>query len=405
MNSTLRYSLIAFTILSTFLSCKKDNQDPPATQEIPVAALFSLTGNWSDLGIASKAATEIAVEEINADFISRGLPYRFKLNIFDTKLDPAIALSSLNSVVAGRGRLVVGPQSSSEVAAIRQLADSIGMLVVSQGSTASTLSIANDAIFRYCPGDQIEGAAMANTIYNSGKRALITVARDDAGNLGLQTSTGGNFQSLGGAVVSAGSYAVNETDFTAILSSIRNQLLSWATLYTPSQTAVYLASFDEAIQLFHQAAGDSVLAGVSWYGGDGFIKDAQILVDTTAAGFAFRTSFFSPEFGLPASSQPVWQYLVDQIVQRSGVSPDAFALSAYDVLKVMAKTVVANAGIPSSPTTLQSSFFDQSNQYVGATGVLILNAAGDRANGSFDYWGLAQRNDGTYYWTKVGQSQ
>ncbi|MFM2207638.1 MAG: hypothetical protein RL213_1613 [Bacteroidota bacterium] len=405
MKQVIRYSLFALTILSSFLSCKKDNDDSTVEQEIPVTALYSLTGNWSELGVASKAASEIAVEEINADFMSRGLPYRFTLNVIDTKLDPSIALSSMSSIIAANSRLIIGPQSSAEVAAIRATADSLGLLVVSQGSTASSLSIANDAVFRYCPGDQIEGAAVSSTMYTSGKRAIVTVARNDAGNLGLQTSVGSHFQSLGGVVASAGSYAATETDFTAVLSMIRNQLVVWSSVYPSSQTAVYLASFDEAIQLFHQAAGDPVLEGVSWYGGDGFIKDAQLITDTTASGFAFRTSFFSPEFGLPVSSQPVWQALVDKIVLRSGVSPDAFALAAYDALKVMAKTVAANGGVPASGATLQTSFFNQSNQYVGATGAVMLNAAGDRASGSFDYWGISQRSDGTYYWTKVGQSQ
>lgn len=403
MKSALRSALVASLIVFLF-SCKKDNDGTSAEQQIPVTALLSLTGDWSNLGIASKAAAEIAVEEINADFESRGLPYRFTLNVCDTKLNPSLALSCLSSAVANNHRLILGPQSSAEVAAIKQVADSCGLLVVSQGSTASTLSIANDAVFRYCPGDQIEGAAITNTMYSSGKRAIVTVARNDAGNLGLQSSVGTHFQSLGGTVVSAGSYATNDTDFTAILGTVRNQIVSFSSTYTTSQIGVYLASFDEAIRIFHQAAGDPVLAGVNWYGGDGFIKDGNLINDTAAAGFAVATAFFSPEFGLPVTAQAVWQPLVTRIISRCGQQPDAFAIAAYDALKVMAKTVAANNGIPAAGATLQSSFFSQSNQYDGATGMVMLNAAGDRASGSFDYWGLTYSN-GSYSWLKVGQSQ
>ena len=46
-------------------------------------------------------------------------------------------------------KLIIGPQSSSELAAIMDAANQRGVLVVSQGSTASSLGIPNDMIFRF----------------------------------------------------------------------------------------------------------------------------------------------------------------------------------------------------------------------------------------------------------------
>ncbi|MEY4595446.1 MAG: hypothetical protein RIQ47_1856 [Bacteroidota bacterium] len=384
-------------------SCKKDAENTTSTVPIKVGALLSLTGNWSDLGTTSKSALEIAVEEINADFVVKGLPYRFSLSTYDTQLDPVIAASNLTTAASSGCRLFIGPQSSAEVAAVKAIADSLGLLVVSQGSTASTLAISNDAIFRYCPGDQIEGTAIANTAYIAGKRAIVTLARNDAGNLGLQNSVTAHFQTLGGAVVSAGNYAVNETDFTSALNVVRNEISTLKSTYTAAQIGVYLASFDEAVQLFNQAAGDTVLSGVNWYGGDGFIKNTNLLNDTAAASFVLATQFFSPEFGLPNYAQSIWQPLITKVLNRCGQTPDAFALAAYDAIKVMAKTIEANNGLPATGTTLQSSFYTLSNQYSGATGTVMLNSAGDRATGSFNYWGLIY-NNGVYSWTMVGQS-
>lgn len=402
----MKHQLIILLLLVglSLAGCKKENDDSVPVQTIPICGLLSLTGDWSSLGITSKAALEIAVEEVNADFAANNLPYRFTLSIYDTKLDPALALSGLTGFASGNYRLVIGPQSSAELATVKSLADSLGLLVVSQGSTASTLSIANDAVFRYCPGDQIEGTAMANTMFSSGKQAIVTLARNDAGNLGLQASVTSHFQTLGGTVVSAGNYAANETDFTTALNAVRTQVVNWSSTYSPSQIGVYLASFDEAVQLFNQAAGDPVLSGVNWYGGDGFIKNATLISDTVAASFAYATNFFSPEFGLPASAQAVWQPLKSGIVSRCGLQPDAFALAAYDALKVIAELVETNNGVPADGSALHSSFFSLSNQHSGATGTVMLNNAGDRANGSFDYWGLDYSN-GVYSWVLVGQSQ
>lgn len=404
MLSLKSWSAFVLVLALTFFGCRKDHEETCKIETIKVAALLSKTGEWSNLGISSEAALEIGVSQINQDFESRGLPYRFELSVFDTELTPSIALQNMEYLASNNFRLVIGPQSSSEMAAVKSIADSLGILVVSQGSTASSLSIANDALFRYVPGDQIEGAAMANTMITAGKQALVTLARNDVGNVGLQNSLNTNFSNLGGTVVSAGTYDPLATDYSVSLAAVKNQIIQYSASYSNMQIAVYLASFDEAVALFNQASGDPVLSSVNWYGGDGFIKNQALLNDPLAAQFAFATSFFSPEFGLPASAQNIWSPLLTSIFNACGQDADAFTLSAYDAIKVMAKVIEQNSGIPATGSSLFNSFMTLSNSHVGATGSIALNANGDRANGSFNYWGLAFAN-GVYTWDLVGQSE
>jgi len=404
MLSLKSWSAFVLVLSLTFFGCRKDHEGTCKIETIKVAALLSKTGEWSNLGISSEAALEIGVLQINQDFESRGLPYRFELSVFDTELTPSIALQKMEYLASNNFRLVIGPQSSSEMAAVKPIADSLGILVVSQGSTASSLSIANDALYRYVPGDQIEGAAMANTMITAGKQALVTLARNDVGNVGLQNSLNTNFSNLGGTFVSAGTYDPLTTDFSVSLAAVKNQILQYSASYSNTQIAVYLASFDEAVALFNQASGDPILSSVMWYGGDGFIKNQALLNDPIAAQFAFATSFFSPEFGLPASAQNIWSPLLTSIFNACGQDADAFTLSAYDAIKVMAKVIEQNSGIPATGSSLFDSFMTLSNSHVGATGSIALNANGDRANGSFNYWGLAFAN-GVYTWNLVGQSE
>ena len=404
MLSLKSWSAFVLVLSLTFFGCRKDHEETCKIETIKVAALLSKTGEWSNLGISSEAALEIGVSQINQDFESRGLPYRFELSVFDTELTPSIALQNMEYLASNNFRLVIGPQSSSEMAAVKSIADSLGILVVSQGSTASSLSIANDALFRYVPGDQIEGAAMANTMITAGKQALVTLARNDVGNVGLQNSLNTNFSNLGGTVVSAGTYDPLATDYSVSLAAVKNQIIQYSASYSNTQIAVYLASFDEAVALFNQASGDPVLSSVNWYGGDGFIKNQALLNDPLAAQFAFATTFFSPEFGLPASAQNIWSPLLTSIFNTCGQDADAFTLSAYDAIKVMAKVIEQNSGIPATGSSLFNSFMTLSNSHVGATGSIALNANGDRANGSFNYWGLAFAN-GVYTWDLVGQSE
>ncbi|MFN5092625.1 MAG: ABC transporter substrate-binding protein [Bacteroidota bacterium] len=405
-------AVVIFLSLSLFWAgCRKDHHDHDDDQHtcenialVKVAALVSETGDWSNLGLSSESAIEIAIEEINADFESRDLPYRFELTVFDTQLNPVLAASSMQNLADAGFKIVIGPQSSAEVGAVKALADSLGILVVSQGSTASSLAIADDFVFRYVPGDQIEGAAMANTMYTSGKQAIVTLARNDAGNLGLQNAVTTFFTNAGGIAVSAGNYDPTATDFSATLTAVRNEIQNFNATYPLTSIGVYLASFDEAVALFNQAATDPVLASVHWYGGDGFIRNEALLADPLASQFAVNTQFFSPEFGLPSSSETTWAPLLADVYARSGVVGDAYTLTAYDAMKVIAKMIENNQGIPTSNSTFKTEFFNLSNSHSGATGVISLNAAGDRSNGSFDYWGVEVIN-GVYGWVYVGSSE
>jgi len=395
--------LIAVLLLAVVVAgCKKGEEQNFTT--VNVGAMLSLTGNWSTLGIPSKAAIEIAVEEINADFEARGVPFRFSASVYDTKLDTALAKTYMNNALNAGMRLIIGPQSSAEVGAIKSIADGGKMLVVSQGSTASSLAIANDNIYRYCPGDIIEGGAVSSSIYDEGIRGLVVVSRDDAGNIGLQNSVKTAFDAKASTSVEyITPYATTTTDYTALLNDIKSRITTLSAIYGDTAVGVYLASFDEAVDIFNQANGDAILQSVNWYGGDGFIKSNAILSSTAACDFAIATSYYAPEFGLPISAQSKWQPLTAAILSRCSQQPDAYAIAAYDVMWVLARTVEANGGIPEDAANLRNSFVAQTSQFNGATGPITLNANGDRGNGSFDYWGL-QKVNGVYSWKFVKKS-
>jgi branched-chain amino acid transport system substrate-binding protein len=402
---TIRKILVIFfmTVL-LFSSCKKDEPIKDNFTTIKVAGLFSKTGDLSYLGNSSEAAINIAIVQINNDFQERQIPYRFALTVFDTKIDPVLAVSAMRTLAADGYKLVIGPQTSAELLAIKPIADSLGILVVSPSSTASSLSIPDDMVFRYAPGEQITGRAMANTLKKQGKKALIAISRNDAGSLGLNTAITSNFVGLGGSTVSAGNFAGTDLDFSVVLAEVKKQILQYAATYSKSEIAVLSTSFDETTLLFHQAAKDSVLSSVNWLGGVGFFKNKNLLKDTLASQFAVTTQFFSPGFTLPASNQSVWAPLLSQIFNSTNIQGDALTLSAYDVMKVFGSMIETGKGLPNTPTALRSSFAAASNAHIGTTGIIMLNANGDRANGVFDYYGL-KKTAGIFDWYFVGQSE
>ncbi|MFM2226819.1 MAG: hypothetical protein RL664_162 [Bacteroidota bacterium] len=399
-----KYFLLITVGILLFGGCRKNEIDNCNIRVIKVAGLFSETGELSYLGITSEAAIQIAIDDINEDFKKRNINYRFEFTAYDTQLDPAQAAQAISTIAASEFKLIIGPQTSSELQAIKPLADSLGILVVSPTSTSASLAIPNDMIFRFSPGQAIVGRAMSQSYLNQGKQALVLISRNDAGSLGLQNAVATHFSNSGGVVVNAGVFNGTDTDFSTVLAEVKNQIINYQATFNINQIAVLTTSFDETIPLFNQASSDNVLSSVQWYGGIGFFKNSNLLNEPLASQFAVNTQFYSPGFSLPSSQQNLWQPLLNSIYGTTGVQGDALTLCAYDAMKSFGNLVESYGGLPSDASDLQSWFYNASNLYSGATGVIELNANGDRANGTFDFWGL-QNNNGTYEWVFVGQSE
>ena len=156
--------------------------------------------------------------------------------------------------------------------------------MVSQGSAASSLAIPNHTIFRYWSSDGVKGAAISNTMYTSGKRMVITLACNDAGNIGLQNSVGSVFSSLGGQTDAITPYATNLSNYSSLLAGLKARILQYNTNMGANEVAGCLASFDECVDIFRQVSADPVFSTVKWYGGDGVVQSAALLADTTAYG-------------------------------------------------------------------------------------------------------------------------
>ena len=109
--------------------------------DLTIGALLSLTGDWSTLGITSKALLEIVVAEMNASLEATQSSGRVSLRVEDTKLEPERAVSGFKALTGAGASLIIGPQSSAECRAILPLLDAQGTIAISQGSTAGSLSL------------------------------------------------------------------------------------------------------------------------------------------------------------------------------------------------------------------------------------------------------------------------
>jgi branched-chain amino acid transport system substrate-binding protein len=373
--------------------------DPVASndEQVAIGGIFSLTGNWMSLGVTSKAAMELAVEDANRYAAGRGITFR--ADVRDTKLDPALALAALDSLRAAGVQLVIGPQSSAELAAIKPYVDANPLIVVSQSSTAGSLALNGDRIFRFTAADSLEGVASAALMWADGIRTVVPVWRGDAGNQGLHTATRAAFTARGGTVAAGLGYGASTTAFTATVASIGTAVRAALATRPASEVAVYLAGFDEIADIFAAAAADSVLASVRWYGADGIAQSGALTARPAAVAFAETVGFPSALFGLDFTAKQKWQPVATRIQARAGSAPDAFALAVYDATWVAALAYLASPR-DVEVDSLASRFVQTAATYHGTTGWTVLNDAGDRQFADFDFWAIRPSAAG-HAWTRV----
>jgi branched-chain amino acid transport system substrate-binding protein len=405
--STYR-GLQRFTRLSALLviglasaGCDHDTTSPAGGGTIVIGGLFSLTGNWATLGVTSKAAMELGIEDVNQYVAGGKTGLNFTASIQDTKLDPATALTTVTAMKAAGVEVVIGPQSSAEVAAIRSFVDANDVVVISQSSTAGTLAIPNDNIFRLTPSDTLEAVALVGLMKADGVTTVIPFWRNDPGNVGLQVATRALFSAPG--TVKAGlEYSATQQDFSAPLATLKAQVqAAIAEQGGTAGVAVAHAGFDEVVDIFKLASADPVLSSVRWYGTDGTALSEPLRTNAVAAAFAKKVGFWTPTPGVDAGASARWQPVATRIAARAGRQPDAFALAVYDAVWITAEAYLATGG-RGQPQALKAALVEAADGFYGTSGWTKLNAAGDRKFGDFDFFSLTQ-NGADFSWVLSAQ--
>jgi len=395
-----RSTRLAALMLGLVVAGCDDPVAPAENKEIAIGGLFSLTGNWATLGVTSKAAMEIGIEDVNQYLSAGATGFHFTASIQDTKLIPATALTAVTAMKANGIEVVIGPQSSAEVAAIKSYVNDNGVLLISQSSTAGTLAIANDNVFRLTPSDTLEAVALVGLMKADAVTTVIPYWRNDAGNVGLQVATRALF---GPSAVKAGvQYEPTTTDFAASIAALKTQVQAAITERGGTNgVAVAHAGFDEVVDVFKLAAADPVLSSVRWYGTDGTALNEPLRTNAVAAAFAKKVNFWTPTPGVDDGAKARWEPIATRIAAKAGAQPDAFALAVYDAVWLAAQAYIATGGT-GHPAALKSAFVTAADGFYGASGWTKLNPAGDRKFGDFDFFVLNQTGS-NFAWTLAAQ--
>jgi branched-chain amino acid transport system substrate-binding protein len=389
-------------LLSLFAPALLASSDKPDVT-VTVGGLLSLTGNSSDLGTQSKLMMNIASHDLDAllgDFNmnppARDVGVQFSLLIEDTQLDPQKAAAGAARLIREGAQFIIGPQTSSEVAQVKPITDAAQVVMVSPGSTASSLSLANDSVFRFVPDDTLESKGVAQAAAAAGIKAICPVWRGDDGNRGLAGSLKQFGPGLGINVATGIEYPVSGADFGAVAAGLAAIVAQLKITYSLNQIAIFLAAFDEATGLLGAAGAFPDLGAVRWFAGDGITLSNAYLVPSVAQ-FAAQTQLLAPSLALPAEAAPVISPILAAAAAAGVPSPVAFSFAAYDGF-VCATLAWLLAG--GDKTKVGAILPQVAKRYFGPTGWTLLNAAGDRAIGNFEFFGIVNQA-GVYSWKGI----
>ena len=378
-----------------------------AGDSVKIGALLPLSGVSASSGKSTETALVKAFEDVNAYFSDTNSSIRFDLVIQDTESDPATSLEKLKLLAKNNIRIVIGPATSANVEAIKDYADKNDIIVMSHSSTAPSLAIEGDNIFRFVPDDMDQAKAIAREMWSQGIRMVIPFWRDDIYGHELMQAVRANFQKLGGEFdkysdktgyaprtgqLAASLHRINFVMWDNALKLLEKRVENALSRYPPEKIGVYMVSLDEVTPIFIQAYNHPVLSKVKWYGSDGTALNERLIRNYESALFAVNTSFSSPIYSLQNGNYDKLSKLLEEIRSHVHVTPSPYSAVAYDAFWVAAlaeNVTMHNDGNYTSKQmvgSLKAAIMDSANSYFGVTGNTTLNRAGDRAEGKYDYW-------------------
>jgi branched-chain amino acid transport system substrate-binding protein len=344
----------------------------------------------------TQAAIRFALKDVNAFLASRedGPQASILLSVRGTGLDADAAAEKIQ-ILAGRGlKVIIGPESSAEVEAIKPYTDANQMVLLSHCSTAPSLAVENDSVFRMVPSDLSQATAIAELIHSAGYQAIIPMWREGVWGDDISTASAQQFSNLGGTVYPGVRFDPEQTDFSAKLADLSEQVQDARVNFGAQVAVAYFSFGPEGALMLAQASAIPGLGDLTWFGSDGTALSREILDNPAAAQFAVKTGFFNTLFADPDTALAnVMRARISAVIGGGGVH--FCALAAYDAvwLAALAAALTGTDDIDAFKLAL----VEVANSYEGASGLTRLNDSGDRAGATYNVWGI-EDVDGQRQW-------
>ena len=319
----------------------------------------------------------------------------------------AEALRAAHSSGAGPS-VYIGPSTDRGLHAAMPYASENGIVLVSAGSTAPSLAVEGDTVFRLLPSGRLEAEALARLAYGGGDESVHMVldnatygpllggSLDDAA---LPPPQGGFFHAFGAALSSAAISPLSSTvtlaggggggpyEAGAAAAALDASVRSASAGGSPV-SVVYLGSTEGLVALAESSASHPALSSASWLASSLSAGSSLLAGEGPAARFAAGAGLVAPFWSPPESDAG---RRIDSRLPGMGLDERNSAYAAYDaVLVVGAAGASAASGARSGATdaaVIADGLTEAAAEYTGALGDIALDYAGDLwVPAKYDRW-------------------
>ncbi|ABL78971.1 ABC transporter substrate-binding protein [Thermofilum pendens] len=370
-------------------------QAPGAAQQAPkkvytIGFTLPLTGELSSIGKIWEKVVYLAIDDLNKEAQAYGFNVEFKAVILDDGTTPEKALQNVQTLAQQGIKVIIGPAASSQVKAVKGFVDSNQIVLISPSSTAPTLAIPGDFIFRTVGSDAGQARVLATLAYQEGARKVIVFHRNDEYGNAFADFFKKYFSELGGSSIDV-PYQTGLSDYAAEVASLASKVQS------EKVDAVVLISFDtDGGNILSHAAESPVLSSVRWFVSEGPHGAAELKAPAVGA-FAAKTKLLGtrPLF----IGNPLYEDFKKRLKEKYGVDASVFCDTLYDAV-MLAGWAMLRAG-SSDGNAIRSALIEVAKHYYGVSGWAIFDEAGDKAYQDYGVWAIV-KTDGGYDFKDVG---
>lgn len=332
-----RKGLLCWAVLLALLA-------PPASvfafgDEVLVGFLVPLTKKGASYGVQSRAATEVAVEEINAN---GGIGGRtLKMITLDTEGDNALGIQLARQLIDKHKVVAIhGPQWSAVSEAVFPICERSKILCFSPTSTKPGVSAPYWWAFRNTVDENVlvpQTLAWVKEHYPLVKSAALMTDIKDAYSKSLGHDTFRvKLPEFGITVVESVDYVTGDTDFSAHITKIKAK--------NPDLIAVG-GTWVETANMMKEAEKQGLK--VLWVGGVGF-GNARLVENTGAAS---EGAVFNATYDKDAPTETNQSYVRRLLEKVPKETPHWPAANCYDTMKMLAHAIT-QANIDNSTKSL-----------------------------------------------------
>ena len=358
---------------------------------VNIGLILPLSGDLATHGLENLEGSKLGVVEFNKHLEEIGAPWTLKMTLEDSATNPVIALEKLTSLNAKGIKMIVGPETSSNIRNMKGYSDSNNMLLVSCCSSAPSLAIPNDSVYRLVPDDSNQGTALSKLIQHEGIEVLVPVWRGDTWGDGLSAATTSSFVQRGGIIDEGVRYNPESPEFSASTSLLAEKVQGYVDEYGKDKVGVLFLGFAEILQFVQSADQHEILDDVRWFGPGANTKEHKLIDDPIGLEFSTNVQFTTVQFAASkitdtGAVNPIYEKVQDHLTETLGTAPNSFVLSSYDAVWIIGLSILETQS--TDVTTIKSVISDIAENYSGAIGPTILNEAGDLAQANYEVWGI-----------------